>query len=251
MSPGGLAAVEPISLEGINAIAELQVRVDRKYIVAPTQAAAMVAELPAEVRVLEIDGVREFAYESVYFDTEDFSLYLATARRRRQRYKVRTRVYVDSGTAMLEVKTKGGRGTTVKQRMEYALDDVGHLTTEGRAFVEAAVGRAGAADGLRPTLTTRYRRSTFVNPASGARLTSDTDLSCTDWRGESVSLDQVVLESKSPGGASMFDRWLWAASTRPVRLSKFCTGLAALHPELPANKWHRTLEAHFDRSSLV
>lgn len=237
-----------ISLEEINEIAELQVRVDRKYIVTAEQAALLIAELPPEVCMLEIDGVRQFGYESVYFDTEDFALYLDTAHRRRQRYKVRSRVYVDSGAAMLEVKTKGGRGTTVKHRLRYDLADAGRLTPAACAFVDESVGRDGAADGLRPTLTTRYRRSTFVDVHSGARLTYDTGLSCTDWQGKSVELDQIVLESKSPGAASIFDRWLWSAGVRPLRLSKFCTGLAALHPELPANKWHRTLNTYFDRS---
>lgn len=239
----------PISLEEINAIAELAVRVDRKYIVTPEQVAALVADAPRDVRMLEIDGRRAFDYESVYFDTVDFSLYLDTARRRRQRYKVRSRVYVNSGVAMLEVKTKGGRGTTIKQRIEYDIDDAGRLTDEAKDFVVAAVGREGAADHLRPTLTTRYQRSTYVDPESGARLTSDAGLSCTDWRGEAVVLDQVVLETKSPGRPSWFDRWLWADGVRPLKLSKFCTGLAALHPELPANKWHRTLQQHFDRSA--
>lgn len=239
--------IDSISLEEINAIAELQVRVDRKYIVSPAQADELIAELPPEIRILEIDERREFSYESVYFDTEDFALYLDTARRRRQRYKVRSRVYVDSGIAMLEVKTKGGRGTTVKQRIDYDLADADRLTPEAVAFVEQAVGRTDAADGLRPTLTTRYVRSTFVDPHSGARLTVDRNLTCTDWRGESVGLDHVVLESKSPGVASTFDRWLWSNGIRPLRLSKFCTGLAALHPDLPANKWHRTLRTYFDR----
>jgi hypothetical protein len=43
----------------------------------------------------------------------------------------------------------------------------------------------------------------------------------------------------------MLDRWLWQSGVRPVRISKYCTALAAMRPELPANKWHRTLARHF------
>ena len=237
--------LDSISLEGINAIAELQTRVDRKYIVTPAVAAAFFDELPSQVQVLEIDGLREFGYESIYFDTEGFDLYLATAQRRRLRYKVRSRVYTDSGMTVLEVKTKGPRKATVKQRCDYSLADVARLTDEARLFVDASVGRDGASEGLRPTLTTRYRRTTLVDPESGSRLTFDRGLSCTDWLGVSVALEPMVIESKSAGGASLFDKWLWRHGVRPTRISKFGTGLAALHPELPSNKWHRTLETWF------
>jgi hypothetical protein len=58
-----------------------------------------------------------------------------------------------------------------------------------------------------------------------------------------------VVETKSANLPSQSDRWLWAHGIRPSRISKFCTGLAALHPELPANKWHRTLQKHWFKSS--
>jgi hypothetical protein len=33
-----------------------------------------------------------------------------------------------------------------------------------------------------------------------------------------------------------------------VAVSKFCVGMAALDPTLPANKWNRILRRHFDRT---
>jgi hypothetical protein len=32
---------------------------------------------------------------------------------------------------------------------------------------------------------------------------------------------------------------------RPVRMSKYCIGVALLHPDMAANKWHRLLVRHF------
>ena len=236
---------DAVSLAELNEVAELQTRVDRKYIVDAAVVQKMLADLPDKIRVLEIEGDRLFSYESVYFDTEDFDLYLDTAHRRRRRYKVRTRVYKNSGTARLEVKTKGGRGLTIKQSVAYDPADARQLTREGQVFVDSVVARDGAAAVLRPTLTTQYERATLLNADTGARLTIDQNLVCTDWQMSSVRLDAFVLESKSPGKASAFDRWLWAEGHRPAKLSKFCTGLAALHSELPSNKWHRTLRRHF------
>ena len=57
--------------------------------------------------------------------------------------------------------------------------------------------------------------------------------------------DHVILESKSAGRASDLDRALWRAGHRPSGISKIGTGTAALHPELPGNKWARTLAGPF------
>ena len=51
----------------------------------------------------------------------------------------------------------------------------------------------------------------------------------------------AIVETKTPGAPSSADRWLWAAGHRPAAISKYATGMALLHPELPANKWHRVL----------
>jgi hypothetical protein len=33
---------------------------------------------------------------------------------------------------------------------------------------------------------------------------------------------------------------------RPAAVSKYCVGVAALHPELPSNPWHQTLRRYFE-----
>ena len=95
-------------------------------------------------------------------------------------------------------------------------------------------------------MTTAYRRTTLVDLDDIARVTIDANLRCMDWTGRSVGLvDDFIVETKSGGSPSATDRQLWAAGLRPEKISKFGTGLAALHPELPSNKWHRTLQRHF------
>ena len=58
-----------ISLEAMNEKAAMQTRVDRKYIVDAETAAKVLSTLDADASVMEIDGQRDFAYDSVYFDT--------------------------------------------------------------------------------------------------------------------------------------------------------------------------------------
>ncbi len=95
-------------------------------------------------------------------------------------------------------------------------------------------------------LTTLYRRSTLLDLEAAARITIDADLRCIDWVGDGIVLDdRLIVQTKSAGAPSPADRWLWASGIRPEKISKFGTGLAALRPELPSNKWHRTINRHF------
>ena len=88
--------VEPIGLDELMELAELQTRVDRKYFVPADVFHRSIGEIADELRVLDIDGRRTFGYESVYFDTPDMETYRAHLQRRRRRFKARTRTYTDS-----------------------------------------------------------------------------------------------------------------------------------------------------------
>jgi hypothetical protein len=242
----GIGALAPISLEQLDDVAALRTRRDRKYVVSAACVAELVEMFADDVQVLDIDGQRSTAIESLYFDTGDFALHRAAAQGRRHRFKVRTRLYAGQPLSVLEVKQKGGRGETVKHRFtdrtggqQQMIDD------DDRRFIDDVVGRAGASAELAPTLTSRYRRTTLVLAGVGARVTIDQDLLCTDWARRSVSLSAVIVETKAPAGSTAIDRWLWARGQRPERISKYCTSLAVLHPMLPSNKWHRTVGRHF------
>ncbi len=238
--------LDVVDLDTLNAAASLQERVDRKYILDSTQLAQMLEGLGGGLSVLQIDGERRFGYESVYFDTPDLESYRAAAQKRRLRYKVRTRTYLDTETSMLEVKTRGRRGLTVKRRQPHGFGAQAVLDSEAREFVDTVSGRPGLGARLSPVLTTRYLRTTLVDLDTPARITIDSDLRCSDSSGDTLRLDnRSVVETKSAGSPSPADRWLWANGIRPEKISKFGTGLAALHPELPSNKWHRTINRHF------
>ena len=237
-----------ISLDELNAKAALQTRVDRKYVLTRSSAALVLGELNPTTRVLEIDGHQASAYESVYFDTPDLLSYRLAAHARRRRFKLRTRSYVDSHEAWLEMKTRGARSSTVKDRVPYTMEQRGCLTIEGRDYADGALAEIGLDPGLdlQPTLITRYNRTTFYLPESGSRATVDTELS---WEGTDGTVlqrpDMVIIETKSGARTSSVDRLLWQHGHRPSSISKFGTGLAALRPDLPSNKWARVLRRHF------
>lgn len=230
--------LQKISLDELMGAAALLTRVDRKYLVTPAQLGALLTRLGSEhsPRVLDIDGCRRFGYESVYFDTPGFDSYLGAVRRRPGRFKVRTRCYLDSGSCWLETKLRSSSGQTIKHRVPHA----------GDRFVLSAMDRHSLGDqrtvaphaaALHPVLTTRYTRSTLV--VDSCRVTIDVEVALEDPVGRVTFGDRLIVETKSRSGAGPVDRVLWSVGIRPATVSKFGVGIAALHPDLPRNKWHR------------
>lgn len=240
------AGLVGVSLAEINSSAALQARKDRKYIVPRAVLDGLLEERRDDLRALVIGGARTFQYESVYFDTPDLLAYLSAAHGRPSRFKVRTRTYVDSGQCMLEVKKRDRTGMTVKSRLPYEVADRSRLTPEALAFLGRFEAVAPFTPALSRTLTTRYRRTTLLEASTASRITIDTDLECITADGEWLTLpDLVLVETKTSGRPCATDRLLWAAHFRPRKVSKYCTGMAALYPDLPANKWNRVLKEHF------
>jgi len=237
---------EPIDLVELTEKASLQTRMDRKYVVPADALPVLLRGIEPGARILEIGDQRDFAYESVYFDTPDLTSYLGAAHRRRRRFKIRTRTYVDSELCWVEVKTRGPRGSTVKTRLPYDPDDRDTLTDEGRRFADDVLDSVGA---FQKTLVSTYRRSTLYLPRTGSRTTIDTGLVWTSaLTGASRPLeDRVVIETKTGSTPSSTDRLLWRHGHRPVRISKYGTGMAALHTDLPHHPWRRVLDRHVTR----
>lgn len=264
------ARLPEIALDELSANASLLTRIDRKYLLQADVAADLVASLAANgARALAIDGQSAFGYLSDYDDTPDFSLYRAAATKRRRRFKLRSRVYLDSGTHFLELKTRSGRGHNVKDRLR--LEDVpvsacaamrhGRssvkrpdllIRPEVREWLAERLADRGIAESRRealrvaasliPAVRSVYTRSTLCLPG-GSRLTADHGLVlCAPSGGAGVEVPGVVVETKSAGRASAADRWLWRSGHRPLRISKYALGVASIHPELPSNRWNRVMK---------
>lgn len=250
------ATLPSVGLEELNERAALQTRVDRKYLVERRLVRELIGLTTARHAVLEIDGRRSFGYRSVYFDTPDLRCFREHRQGRRRRFKVRTRLYRDSGQGMLEVKTKGLRGATVKARRQWPAADLELLPEPSRGFVVQALHAGGLpasrweverlVGSLRPSLVTDYRRVTLLDIGAGSRATIDTDLVFSaGTHVVSAPAETVIVETKSATGAGCVDRELRRLGVRPVSVSKYCVGVALTRPQLAANRWNRVLRRHF------
>lgn len=241
------SGMRPVTLDEVLATANLQARLDRKYVVPLDSLAAVIDGIGDRLQVLQIDDLRVFQYESVYFDTPGLVTYYQHAHGRRRRAKIRTRAYLDSGECLLEFKRVGARGETIKERFPYRLASRYELDVNARALALERLGAVIDTPALEPSLTTTYHRTTLVDTVRGNRVTCDVDLRFDRWKGGTYGPTHgvVVVESKSVSGDSPADRALRSVGARPVSLSKYCVGLAVLDPRLPANRWNRELRTYF------
>ena len=235
---GGFA---PISLEELNSKAEMMSRIDNKYVVDRWALERILPALLEEFDILEIDDRRAFTYDTRYFDDPDCSAYYEHHQGLRKGFKVRVRRYSDAGLCFLEVKVKGKRGMTVKNRQSYDPADLAALTPE--AFDYAKGVYTGHYDkafdyDLRPALDIEYQRITLVAKEGGERMTIDGKLS---FRNEKKRLeapnDVFIVETKSALGRGYADKVLRAVHARPTKkCSKYCIGMAALGA---VSRWNR------------
>lgn len=248
-------ALPPTDLEHLSTRAALQSRHDRKYIVDPSALDGLVAATDGTLRVLEIDGRRAFDYHTTYFDTPDLVSFTMAARGRPSRFKVRVRRYGDSPVAWLEVKTVGADGATHKDRIIVDTDRGLFVDPDADAsvFVRSFPVIAPHVDRLAPSIVTSYARTTLHvddpdprGDPDGQRITIDVGLRGTLPDGTAVPVgvlgDLAIVETKSLGERpGPFDRALWHDHLRPGSISKYAVTMIGAHPDLPRNKWHRTL----------
>ncbi|WP_419996754.1 VTC domain-containing protein [Streptomyces boninensis] len=254
-------AAAPISLAELQERAELLARFDRSYFVP----AAVFDDFAARLReaygfrALAIHGRRVFAYHSVYFDTAGLRSYHDHRQGRRRRFKIRERLYEDTGERQFEIKLKGARGETVKRRrpLEAAEAELGPGARGFLAEVLWAEYGLAAPGGLARSLVTDYVRSTFV--ADGQRITCDAGLACAEAgagarvgveagaAGAAVRADPglVLVEVKSTGHLTAADRLLHRYGLRAAEFTKYCGAMAAMRPELPRNRWGRAVRVAF------
>ncbi|MEV0225362.1 VTC domain-containing protein [Streptomyces sp. NPDC050704] len=247
-------AAHPLSLAELNARAELLARMDRSYLVPVGVFERFAARLTdprradGPFRVLAIDGLRTFRYGSTYYDTPALRTFHDHRQGRRLRFRIRERVYEDSGERQFEIKLKSGRGETVKHRQRMAGDD--HPLDAARlGFLASVLGGSygiAAPSGLTAALHTDYRRLTFV--ADGRRVTCDAGLVVRDLAtGRTAAADGslVLVETKTKGHLTEADRLLHGYGVRPAEFTKYSAGWAALRPELGSNRWARAVRGVF------
>jgi hypothetical protein len=244
-----LATFEPITLCEM-AQSALMDRAELKYVLPLGLLPFVLAELRHTYRVLTVSGRRQGRYRTLYFDTPELALYLRHHAGAPDRYKIRSREYIDSQAAFFEVKHRLPNHRTQKRRIATA----GLLASPVAAFLTET--SPYTADDLCPTLWNTYTRATLVSRTRAERVTLDLNVEYT-WEGESLPLSGIVIAevkydaSSGPGAAwaSPFVMAMRRRNLRSTAFSKYCIGLSLLSPALKHNKFkpeHLAIERTMD-----
>ncbi|MBQ3765453.1 MAG: polyphosphate polymerase domain-containing protein [Bacteroidales bacterium] len=237
---GPLGALAPISLAEMDSV-RLMNRIDTKYLTDEATLLEVLRDVAkAGYRVLVADGARISPYDSVYYDTEGLRMFSDHHNKRLRRQKVRTRAYVNSGDAFLEIKRKNNRGRTKKKRTGIPLQELPDFRSDAAACRYLAEYSDFRAQELLPTLETIFQRITLVNPALTERITIDTGLTFRNFRtGLETSLrDAVIIELKQDGhAASEMKRILLDHRVKPARISKYCIAVTLTDPSARSNRF--------------
>ncbi len=155
-----IAQFQPITLtERCRRTSRCLIAWKTKYVLGISQLSAALQVLTRSYRVLDVQGVRLNHYQTIYFDTPDFTLYQQHHNGFGSRYKVRARKYVESNLAFFEIKHKTNRERTVKSRLAIP-DIVTDIPGQLDDFVDAYTPFHAAA--FEPKLWNDYVRVTLV-----------------------------------------------------------------------------------------
>ena len=233
--PAALSQLAPISLEQMAGVA-LMDRTETKFVLHERSLPALLGGLVDEYRALEINGNRMNHYRTLYFDTDDYALFRRHQAGGRNRYKVRSRSYLDTDLSFLEVKHKVNARRTVKNRVktpgfvDYLADSTSDFLGEYLPLPQMT---------LLPKLWNEYTRVTLVSTNEPERVTLDLNLQFRQ-DGQTMILPGLVIaevKKNGPDHESAFIRHMRALLVRPTGFSKYCIGVSMLDDRVKHNSF--------------
>lgn len=222
-----------ITLEEMDSVKLLN-RVDTKYVFPANLLLPVLATLQSEYRVLVINGRCLNRYRTLYFDTPDFRLFNLHVNGNAERYKVRSREYIDTQESFLEVKHKNRKNRTIKQRLEmqhpsFEVDD------EAEGWLEEVYPFNPAQ--LEAKIWITFTRVTLVNPSRCERVTVDLDIRFFNTESSSSLENVAVAEVKmdAQNSESPFKIQMRNLHIHQNGFSKYCLGTSLLYNQVKKN----------------
>jgi len=226
---------EPITLAEMSEV-KLMNRIDTKFVTTVQKLTQLFQLAKDAYWIQEIEGERNMAYDTTYFDTTDYGMYTEHLHGHTGRQKLRFRTYVSSGLHFMEVKTKNNHNRTKKKRMQVA--DMNINDSDKKQFLHDHLRYNP--DDLQPALNNHFKRITLVNKAKTERLTIDT---CLEFHNPitGVNCDMgnlVIIELKRDGLCySPILELLRQLHIHPHSFSKYCMGSALSNERLAYNRF--------------
>jgi hypothetical protein len=234
-----LNSFEPISLEQMEPV-KLMDRIDKKFALHIDLLPEVLQEIRKDYFVLDIRNKRSTTYHTIYFDTPGYDCFLKHQNGKLNRYKIRSRQYVESNLNFFEVKFKSNKGRTQKDRIRCDAK-VENINGRVHDFMESSTGLN--ATQFQPRMLINFTRITLVSKLLDERCTIDIDLQFKNEHGEKQFTNLVIVEAKMGNGRK---RSSIVSAMRKYRvteqsISKYCLGVTLLVPHIKKNNFKPTI----------
>lgn len=242
-----LQSYKPITLEEIDTI-NLMDRIDTKFIV-PISILYELLEVVSDYYVLEINGFRNSLYDTTYFDTINYDMFMDHAYDIENRQKIRVRKYLCNDLKFLEIKTKVDEGRTLKKRIK--VKHKGLKRKKNQEFIKEHSKYDLSV--LQKSLRTKFERFTLVNPEKTERITIDTSLHFINKKmNKEVYVEDVaILELKrNKKQDSRIKAFLDEHDIKSIGFSKYCFGMCLTNSLLPFMSFIDIIDKTLDTGNI-
>ncbi|HLP21916.1 MAG TPA: polyphosphate polymerase domain-containing protein [Chitinophagales bacterium] len=220
-----LSTFDAISLKGLDDVKMLN-RIDTKYVFHIDEFAGILDEIRENYYALEIEGNRMFAYESLYFDTDDYQLYKFHHNGKINRLKVRYRRYSDSGLVFFEVKYKVKGNRTDKKRLKQ--EELKMVLTDEE--LELVSHHQLDHTQLSKKMWIFFNRITLASKKMNERLTLDLHVAFDNFSNKKAFPELIIAEVKTDKSAtgSPIIKCFNKRNFEEVGFSKYSTAVAMM-----------------------
>jgi hypothetical protein len=227
-----------IRLEEMDAV-KLMDRTETKFLIPADLLPHALQQIKKHYHCQENFLKRTAKYETLYYDTPGFSLYMKHHNGELNRYKVRHRTYIDSKQGFLEIKHRNNKGRSVKRRVQET-----HATRQftGNALTFLSSELSFDAALLQPAVTINYNRITLVGKRHNERITIDTDIEfrrsnkCVHL--ENIAVAEIKQSNKT---RSVFQDTMKSMQLRETPFSKYCSAVAMMCDGVKRNNFKENL----------
>jgi hypothetical protein len=233
-----LSQFESIRLEQMDAV-KLMDRSETKFLLSANLLAKILQESKEHYYCQENISKRVAKYETLYYDTPDFALYMKHHNGELNRYKVRHRTYMDSNLGFLEIKYRHNKGRGFKHRMEEK-NASGKFDGQAYSFLSSWLPLDPSL--LQPAVTISYSRITLVSKRLDERVTLDTNIEFrrNDERVNFGSLAIAEIKRGNKAQSSFADS-MKKMRVRESSFSKYCTAVAEMCDGVKKNNFKENL----------
>ncbi len=228
---------QSISLDEMDSV-KLMNRTDQKYWFHRELLTDLLMDVAQKYYILEIGGVRNLPYSTIYYDTEQDGMYQNHHRGKMNRYKIRHRNYISTNCSFLEIKFKNNKGRTIKVRRKSESNAV--FSNEDKIFISQNSPYSYA--DITKVLENGFCRLMLVSKSMNERCTIDSGLRFIG-SDEEVSLDNlVIVEVKRDGRTpSPIIDSMNKMRIKPSGFSKYCIGRSLTSKNIKRNNFKHKL----------